>query len=116
MGTVALTCAAVDEVTTLAQILTTTNRMVGLRLHGETLPAPDSVRLAQQSKHSLVIIASSLADHLEYTSDGLGDGRALILVQGSEMAISATAPGEFRRPCHVNRDDEWALPLDLIND
>jgi Kef-type K+ transport system membrane component KefB len=80
----------------LAQMLTNATRMVGRRLHPEMLPALDSVRIAEQSKNSLVIIATNLADHLEYAHDGLGDGRALILVQGSEMAISATAPMRFR--------------------
>ena len=80
----------------LAQMLTNATRMVGHRLHPETLPALDSIRIAQQSKNSLVIVATNLADHLDYAGDGLGDGRALILVQGSEMA-AVTAPAEFRR-------------------
>jgi Kef-type K+ transport system membrane component KefB len=75
----------------LAQMLTNATRMAGRHLHPEMLPALDSIRIAQQSKNSLVIIARNLADHLEYARDGLGDGRALILVQGSEMAYSATA-------------------------
>jgi hypothetical protein len=80
----------------LAQMLTNATRMVGHRLHPETLPALDSIRIAQQSKNSLVIVGTNLADHLDYAGDGLGDGRALILVQGSEMA-AVTAPAEFRR-------------------
>jgi Kef-type K+ transport system membrane component KefB len=79
---------------TLAQMLTNATKMVGRRLHPEMLAALDSIRIAQQSKNSLVIIATSLADNLEYTGDGLGDGRAIVLVQGSEMAIAA-APGDF---------------------
>jgi Kef-type K+ transport system membrane component KefB len=81
----------------LAQMLTNASKMVGRRLHPETLPALDSGRIAQQTKNSLVIIAASLADDLEYAGDGLGDGRALILVQGSEMASSASARRWFRQ-------------------
>jgi hypothetical protein len=80
----------------LAQMLTNATRMVGPRLHPETLPALDSIRIAQQSKNSLVIVAANLADYLDYAGDGLGDGRALILAQGSEMA-TATAPAELLR-------------------
>jgi Kef-type K+ transport system membrane component KefB len=80
----------------LAQMLTNATRMVGPRLHPEMLPALDSVQLAQRSKDSVVIIAAGLGDHLEYASDGLGDGRALILVQGSEMPIAANV-AEFGR-------------------
>jgi Kef-type K+ transport system membrane component KefB len=79
---------------TLAQMLTNATRMVGQHLYPEMLATLDSIQIAQQSKNSLVIIATSLADHLEYTGDGLGDGRAIVLVQGSEMAIAA-APGDF---------------------
>jgi Kef-type K+ transport system membrane component KefB len=68
---------------TLAQMLTNATRMVGRRLHPEMLAAVDSVQIAQQSINSLVIIAANLADHLEYARDGLGDGRALVLVQGT---------------------------------
>jgi Kef-type K+ transport system membrane component KefB len=81
----------------LAQMLTDATRTVGQRLHPEMLPALDSVHLAQQSKNSLVVIATSLADNLEYEPDGLGDGRAIILVQGSEAAIAANASAEFRQ-------------------
>jgi len=59
------------------------------------LAALDSARIAQQSKNSIVIIATNLADDLDYARDGLGDGRAIVLVQGSQMAISATAPEEL---------------------
>jgi Kef-type K+ transport system membrane component KefB len=79
----------------LAQMLTNATRMVGRRLYPEMLAALDSIRIAQQSRNSLVIIATSLADHLEYAGDGLGDGRAIVLVQGSEMANAAATPGEF---------------------
>jgi hypothetical protein len=79
---------------TLAQMLTYATRMVGQHLYPEILATLDSIQIAQQSKNSLVIIATSLADHLEYTGDGLGDGRAIVLVQGPEMAIAA-APGDF---------------------
>jgi Kef-type K+ transport system membrane component KefB len=81
----------------LAQMLTNASRMVGRGLHPKMLAALDSIQIAQQSKNSLVIIATSLADHLEYARDGLGDGRAIVLVQGSEIAIAAIAPEEFRR-------------------
>jgi Kef-type K+ transport system membrane component KefB len=81
----------------LAQMLTNASRMVGRGLHPKMLVALDSIQIAQQSRNSLVIIATSLADDLEYARDGLGDGRAIVLVQGSAMAISATAPEEFRR-------------------
>jgi hypothetical protein len=77
---------------TLAQMLTNANRMVGRRLYSEMLPTLNSVQIAHQSRNSLVIIASSLADQLEYTSDGLGDGRAIVLVQGSETVAAA---GDF---------------------
>jgi Kef-type K+ transport system membrane component KefB len=80
----------------LAEMLTNATRMVGRHLHSETLAALDSLHIAQQSSGSLVIIAANLADHLEYASDGLGDGRALILVQGSESAISDTAMPNLR--------------------
>ena len=85
-----------DASQALAQMLTNATKIVGQRLHPETLPSIDSIRIAQQSKNSVVIIATNLADHLEYAHDGLGDGRTLILVQGSEMAIAAAAPGAFR--------------------
>ena len=85
-----------DASRALAQMLTNATRLVRHGLHPETLPALDSIRIAQQSKNSLVIVATNLADHLDYAGDGLGDGRALILVQGSEMA-AVTAPAEFRR-------------------
>jgi Kef-type K+ transport system membrane component KefB len=86
----------------LAQMLTDATRTVGHRLHPEMLPALDSVHVARQSKGSLVIIATSLADNLTYERDGLGDGRAIILVQGSESAAAAKAsaeiaPSELRR-------------------
>jgi len=42
-----------------------------------------------------VIIAANLADDLEYASDGLGDGRALILVQGTESQATGAA-SEFQ--------------------
>jgi K+:H+ antiporter len=83
---------------TLAQMLTNATRMVGRRLYSEMLPALNSVQIAQQSRNSLVIIASSLADHLEYTSDGLGDGRAIVLVQGSEMVVAAAGAWDFHSP------------------
>jgi Kef-type K+ transport system membrane component KefB len=68
----------------LSHMLTNATRMVGPCLHPEMLPTLDSSRIAEQSKDSVVIIATSLADDLEYARDGLGDGRALILVQGTE--------------------------------
>jgi hypothetical protein len=81
-----------------AQILADVAGMVGRRLHSEILPALDSEPVAQRSKDGLVIIASSLADHLEYRRDGLGDGRAVVLVQGTESSDStAHAPAELRR-------------------
>jgi hypothetical protein len=76
-------------------MLTNATRMVGRRLYPEMLPALDSIQIAQESKNSLVIIATNLADHLEYASDGLGDGRALILVQGSESQTTE-ATSEFQ--------------------
>jgi len=79
----------------LAQMLTNASKMVGRRLHPQMLAALDSARIAQQSKNSIVIIATNLADDLDYARDGLGDGRAIVLVQGSQMAISATAPEEL---------------------
>ncbi|MBV8452381.1 MAG: cation:proton antiporter, partial [Deltaproteobacteria bacterium] len=78
--------AAASQV--LAQMLTNATRMVGPRLRPEMLPAIDSLQIAQQSKDSLVIISTNLADHLEYARDGLGDGRAIVLVQGSEIPRS----------------------------
>jgi Kef-type K+ transport system membrane component KefB len=80
----------------LGQMLTNATSMVGRRLHPETLPALDSVQLAQRSKNSVVIIATTLADHLEYTRDGLGDGRALILVQGTESDAGAVSEFQTR--------------------
>jgi hypothetical protein len=80
---------------TLAQMLTNASRMVGYRLHPEMLPALDSMQIARQSKNGLVIIATNLADHLEYAGDGLGDGRALILVQGTESPAAGTS-SEFQ--------------------
>lgn len=75
----------------LAQILTNATSMVGNRLRPQMLAALDSAQIGQQSRNSLVIIASNLADHLEYARDGLGDGRALILVQGTEaQTLAAT--------------------------
>jgi Kef-type K+ transport system membrane component KefB len=82
----------------LAQMLTNATKMVGRRLYPEMLAALDSIRIAQQSRNSLVIIATSLADHLEYTGDGLGDGRAIVLVQGSETAITAAASRDLHYP------------------
>ncbi len=79
----------------LAQMLTNATRMVGQRLHPEMLPALDSLHIAQQTRNSLVIIAANLADDLEYASDGLGDGRALILVQGTESQATGAA-SEFQ--------------------
>jgi hypothetical protein len=79
----------------LAQILTDATRAVGQRLHPEMLPVLDSAHIAQESKNSLVIIATSLADNLEYEPDGLGDGRAIILVQGSETAIAENVSADF---------------------
>jgi hypothetical protein len=60
----------------LAQMLTNATRMVGRRLHPEMLAQLDSIKLARQSKNSLVVIAMNLADHLQYARDSLGDGRA----------------------------------------
>ena len=75
----------------LAQMLTNATKMVGPHLHPEMLPSIDSIQIAEQSKNNLVIIATNLADHLEYARDGLGDGRAIVLVQGSEMSRSEVA-------------------------
>jgi hypothetical protein len=71
----------------LVQLLADAAGTVGQRLHSEFLPTLDSARIAQQSKDGLVIIAYSLADDLEYARDGLGDGRALVLVQGMELSL-----------------------------
>ena len=75
----------------LSQMLSNASTMVGRQLHPQMLPDIDSSQIAEQSKNSLVIIAASLADHLEYASDGLGDGRAIVLVQGSGILHSAVA-------------------------
>jgi Kef-type K+ transport system membrane component KefB len=82
-----------------SQILADVAGMVGRRLHPEILPVLDSVPIAQRSKDGLVIIAASLADYLEYGREGLGDGRAVVLVQGTELSGLATAPApvELRR-------------------
>jgi hypothetical protein len=74
----------------LGKMLTNATTMVGGRLHPETLTTLDSIHLAQESKDSVLIIATTVADHLEYTTEGLGDGRALILVQGTESDAGAT--------------------------
>jgi Kef-type K+ transport system membrane component KefB len=88
----------------LSQMLTDAARMVGQNLNPEMLTALDSAHLARQSSHALVIVAMSLADDLEYAQDGLGDGRAVVLVQGTDSWPSAAAlrpeaplPNQLRR-------------------
>ena len=78
--------------------------MVGQHLNPEMLTALDSTQLARQSSDALVIVAMSLADDLEYARDGLGDGRALVLVQGTNSwPPSDTVRPETPTPNHLRR-------------
>jgi Kef-type K+ transport system membrane component KefB len=79
----------------LAEILTNATSMVGSHLRPHMLTTFDTAEIAARSKDSLVIIATNLADQLEYAKEGLGDGRALILVQGAEHQSQA-APNDSR--------------------
>jgi Kef-type K+ transport system membrane component KefB len=75
----------------MTDLLAEAARMVGRRLHTDTLDRVDPVELAQWTTRGLVIIGAGLADRIDLPRGLFSDGRVLVLVQGATVPSAAAS-------------------------
>jgi Kef-type K+ transport system membrane component KefB len=72
------------------QILADAARLIGKRLHTESIATATLSGIAERTRVGFVIVASQLADELGVARRGFPDGRPMVLVQGSRLASRAS--------------------------